>query len=109
MRAALGGLLGEGGTALLLIAVANAVKAGEVGEGLARGDHVVGGDGRRDVGEVDLDDTGSLVLECPGSGPNRNPDLGRETLGLHERRHDAHATSLHGFLEVLEEVHGTVL
>ncbi len=60
-------LVGQVGAALFLIAIANAVEAGKVGERLGRADDVVCGDGGIEVRQVDLDQLGTLGLQLLGS------------------------------------------
>ena len=101
-------LVGQVGAALLLIAVANAVEAGQVGERLGRADDVVGGDGGVQVRQVDLDQLGALVLQLLGGALNSGLDLGRQTLGLHKRRDNAHALALDAVVEMLGKVDGAI-
>ena len=70
-------LVGQVGAALLLVAVANAVEAGQVGERLGRADDVVGSDGGVQMRQVDLDQLGTLVLQLLGGALNSGLDLGR--------------------------------
>ena len=109
MRAGERGLLGQGGAALLLVAVAHAVKAGQVGEGLAGSYDVVGRDGGGQVGKLHLDDLGTLVGQGAGGGLHGGLDLVGEAGGLHERGDHAHDATLNGVLQVLQEVDGAVL
>ena len=102
-------LVGQVGTALLLVAVANTVEAGQVGERLGRADDVVGGDGGVQVRQVDLDQLGALVLQLLGGALNSGFDLGRQALGLHKRRDDAHALALDAVVEMLGKVDGAIL
>ena len=101
-------LVGQVGAALLLIAVANAVETGQVGECLGRADDVVGGDGGVQVRQVDLDQLGTPVLQLPGGALNSGLDLGRQTLGLHKRGDDAHALALDAVVEMLGKVDGAI-
>jgi len=102
-------LVGQVGAALLLIAVANAVEASQVGERLGRADNVVGGDGGIQVRQVDLDQLGALVLQLLGGALNSGLDLGRQALGLHKRGDDAHALALDAVVEMLGKVDDAIL
>ena len=102
-------LVGQVGAALLLIAIANAIETCQVGERLGRADNVVGGDGGVQVRQVDLDQLGTLVLQLLSGTLNSGLDLGRQALGLHKRRDDAHALALDAVVEVLGKVDGTIL
>ena len=102
-------LVGQVGAALLLIAVANTVEAGQVGERLGRADDVVSGDGGVQVRQVDLDQLGALVLQLLGGALNSSLDLGRQALGLHKRGDDAHALALDAVVEMLGKVDGAIL
>lgn len=97
------------GAALLLIAVANTVEAGQVGERLGRADDVVGGDSGVQVRQVDLDQLGALVLQLLGGALNSGLDLGRQAFGLHKRGDDAHALTLDAVVETLGKIDGAIL
>ncbi len=102
-------LVGQVGAALLLIAIANAVETSQVGERLGRADDVVGGDGGVQVRQVDLYQLGALVLQLLGGALNSGLDLGRQALGLHKRRDNAHALALDAVVEMLGKVDGAIL
>ena len=59
--------------------------------------------------QVDLDQLGALVLQLLGGALNSGLDLGRQALGLHKRRDDAHALALDAVVEVFGKVDGAVL
>ena len=97
-------LLGQGGAVGLLVAVAHTVEAGEVGEGLAGAQHVVGSDGGVEVGKLHLDELGALLAQGLGGGGDGGLDLCGEAVCLHEGGDDADALAGDAVLEVLREV-----
>ncbi len=62
-RTALGTLLGQLRAAGRLRSVADAVDARAIGQRLGAPDHVVGGDRRNEVRQIDLDELGALIGE----------------------------------------------
>ncbi len=90
--------------ARVAVAVAHRVEAGQVGERLARAQHVVGAHGSGGVGKLDLDELGALGLELGGGFLDLGLHLGREALGAHERRHHADAHAAHACVQVGGEI-----
>ena len=83
-----------------MMAIAHRVEAREVRERLAGAEHVVGADGGRRIGQLDLDDLGTESLELRDALLEGTLDLGRETVKLEQGGHDANAHAVDAHVEV---------
>lgn len=87
------------------VAVAHRVEAGEVAEGLAGAEHVVGAHGGLGVWKLHFHQFRAHILKNSRGLFHLRPHLGRKTGRLHERGNDADLHAARALSEVGREVH----
>ena len=96
---AAGGHLRQTAAGLGAIAILNAVVAGQVGAGLRRGDHVVGGDAVVEAGAAQLHQLAAQGLQLLGRGQHRRLHLGIQARRLEALADQTHLQARHRLLQ----------